>query len=89
MSHPHQITGVGPVQADGSCLVYTVKAKPYYVTAAELATYGLTPAVGDHIVENDDGSHTLVQNPGSTVPEPPTENPNSDGNTNMGETNNI
>lgn len=89
MSHPHQITGVGPVAADGSCLVYTVKAKAYTVSASELATYGSAINIGDHIVENDDGTHTIVQNHGTLVPEPPSEDIINDGNTNVNETNNI
>lgn len=53
MLRTHQVTGLGPVQADGSVDIFTVLPMPLHVTADWITAQGRLPAVGDDIV--DDG----------------------------------
>jgi hypothetical protein len=56
----HQITGLGPVQEDGSVELFTVLPQPFKVTKEWLAAQPAFPAVGNELVEAEDGSMTLT-----------------------------
>lgn len=56
-----QITGLGPVQADGSRKIFDKEPKPFIATAAWLAEQSAEPAVGDYLDIGTDGSVTLVE----------------------------
>jgi hypothetical protein len=79
MSTTHDITGVGPVQANGTTVLYTVKAQAYYATAAQVSSFGRTPVIGDQLTDNGDGTITLISNPGTPVQEQPQVDPVDDG----------
>lgn len=53
MLRTHQITGLGPIAADGSQKLFTVMTTPLIVSAVWLAAQFRAPQVGDDIV--DDG----------------------------------
>ena len=55
----YQITGLGPVQLDGSVELFTVLPQPFKVTKEWLENYAAMPTVGDTLEEAEDGSLTL------------------------------
>ena len=79
MSTNHDITGVGPVQPNGTTVLFTVRPTPYYATAAQVSSFGRAPVPGDQLTDNGDGTITLVSNPGTPVQEQPQEDPINDG----------
>lgn len=56
----HQITGIGPTNADGSVELFTILPKPFVVTAAWLAAQSGPVAVGSDLVEDAAGDLTLA-----------------------------
>lgn len=59
-----QITGLGPVMADGSRQIFDKEPKPFIATAEWLKAQSADPAVGDFIDTSADGVMTLVpENP--------------------------
>lgn len=79
MSTTHDITGVGPIQANGTTIIFTVQPKAYFATAAQISTFGHTPVMGDQLTDNGDGTITLISNPGTPVQELPQIDPLDDG----------
>lgn len=67
MTQAHQITGLGPVQEDGSREVFTVAPAPFVATKEMLDH--LSPEVGDYFVFNADGSQSLL--PANTAAKSP------------------
>lgn len=59
MDKVHKITGLGPVQADGSVDVFTIRSTPFHVEKAWLDQYAALPAVGQDLVEREDGTLEL------------------------------
>lgn len=56
----NQITGVGPVQPDGSVELFTVLSHPYIATKLMLEQRNLAAIeIGDMVLEADDGSFTI------------------------------
>lgn len=64
----HQITGLGPVQADGSVDLFTVAKNPFMVTAEWLASQPGYPKVGDWLKEDAEGNLSLVFEAPATAP---------------------
>ena len=64
-----QITGLGPVQEDGSVEIFTVLPTPFKVTKEWLEQYPAMPAVGDDLVKQEDGK--LLLNPAANSPAAP------------------
>lgn len=81
MSTTYEITGVGPVQPDGTTAIFTIKPLAYFATAAQVTAFGRNPVIGDQVTDNGDGTITLISNPGTIVPEHPQEDPIDDGGT--------
>jgi hypothetical protein len=79
MSTTHDITGVGPVQPNGTTILFTVRPAPYFATAAQITAFTRTPVPGDQLTDNGDGTVTLISNPGAPVPEQPQIDPVDDG----------
>ena len=66
-----QITGVGPLKADGTMLLFTVDPRPVVVTAEWLAAQSSHPAFGDELqYDSHDGPYTLVPKEKPAVEEP-------------------
>lgn len=59
----YQITGLGPVNADGSRKIFTRLPAPFIVTAAWLAAQQSDADVGEWVEVADDGTLTLQQPP--------------------------
>lgn len=55
-----QITGLGPVAADGSVELFTVEPHPFKVTKEWLAAQAAYPAVGDELFYAEDGTLTMT-----------------------------
>lgn len=56
----NQITGLGPVQPDGSVELFTVLSHPYVATKLMLEQQNLAAIeIGDMVLEADDGSFTI------------------------------
>ena len=55
-----EITGLGPLQEDGSLDLFTVEAQPTRVTKAWLDQFLSLPSVGDQLLVAEDGMITLV-----------------------------
>jgi len=79
MSTTYDVTGTGPVQANGSQQVFTITSNVYIATAAQLAAFGRNPAPGDQITDNGNGTITLIANPGTIVASAPNVDPVDDG----------
>jgi len=79
MSTTYDVTGTGPVQANGSQQVFTISSNVYYATAAQLTAFGRSPMPGDQITDNGNGTITLIANPGTVVADAPNIDPVDDG----------
>lgn len=75
----HTITGLGPVQTDGSVEIFTVLPKPFLVTKAWLDQYPAMPSVGDELAEQEDGTLALTHEVSTGVVEQDAEPKKDDG----------
>jgi hypothetical protein len=59
MPKQYQITGLGPINKDGSRKIFTIHQLPFYVSAAWLANQTIQPDVGNYVIVHDDGTYSL------------------------------
>ena len=75
----YDVTGTGPVLANGSQQVFCINSNQYFATAAQLTAFGRSPVPGDQFTDNGNGTITLIANPGTIVPDVPNGDPSADG----------
>ena len=75
----YDVTGTGPVRADGSQQVFCINSNQYFATAAQLAAFTRSPVLGDQFTDNGNGTITLIANPGTVVADVPNGDPSADG----------
>lgn len=61
----HTLTGMGPVQDNGSRLLFTTSPHPYLATPAAFALLASEPAIGTEFTFDDDGVVTFLTGEGA------------------------